>query len=145
MIRILDIAIDPEKELAEFRAAVSNAGAIASFIGIVRDDGETEALALSHYSGFTERAIEAFVKQAQTRWSLQATLILHRVGDMRVGDPIVVVAAAAEHRREAFEACDFLMDKLKSEAPFWKKEKRQGCSQWIEPRVQDLSDLSRWS
>ena len=145
MIRILDIAIEPEIELKAFRGALVNAGAVASFTGIVRDDGETEALTLSHYPGFTERQIDGFVTEAKTRWNLQATLILHRVGRMVAGEPIVLVPAASAHRRAAFEACDFLMDKLKCEAPFWKQETVNGKSTWIEPRVQDHQDLDRWS
>lgn len=145
MIRISETSIEPEAELSAFRRSLPNAGAIASFIGVVRDDGETEVLTLSHYPGFTEAQIEGFVKEAEARWALQGTFILHRVGDMHVGDPIVVVAAGSAHRRDAFEACDFLMDRLKCDAPFWKKETVNGKSQWIEPRNQDRSDLDRWS
>jgi len=145
MIRILDIAIEPEQELRAFRERAGNAGAIASFIGTVRDDGATEALTLSHYPGFTDAQIEGFVKQAETRWNLKASLILHRVGRMIAGEPIVLVAVASTHRREAFEACDFLMDKLKCEAPFWKQETVDGEKKWIEPRFQDHTDLDRWS
>jgi len=145
MIRISNMAIEPELELKAFREAMTNVGAIASFTGVVRDDGEMEALTLSHYPGFTEQLIEGFVAQAKTRWTLQASLILHRVGRLVAGDPIVLVAVASAHRREAFEACDFLMDKLKCEAPFWKQETINGKSTWIEPRAQDHQDLNRWS
>ena len=145
MIRIYDIAIDPEAELAAFRKILPNVGAIASFTGIVRDDGQTQALTLSHYPDFTETAIESFVTQAKTLWELQGTLILHRVGRMVVGDPIVVVAAASAHRRDAFEACDYLMDRLKCDAPFWKQETVGDETRWIEPRAQDRTDLTRWS
>ena len=145
MIRISDIAIEPEQELKFFRDAIANAGAIASFIGVVRDDGETEALTLSHYPGFTEKQIEGFVAQAEARWDLKASLILHRIGRMIAGEPIVLVAVASAHRREAFEACDFLMDKLKCEAPFWKQETVNGQEKWIEPRSKDQQDLARWS
>jgi len=145
MIRISDIAINPEQELRDFRESLANAGAITSFTGIVRDDGQTEVLTLSHYPKFTERQIESFVAQAETRWKFQASIILHRVGRMVVGDPIVFVAIASTHRRDAFEACDFLMDKLKCEAPFWKQETVNGQSKWIEPRHQDHEDLDRWS
>ena len=145
MIRVSETAIDPETELLAFRKNLPNAGGIASFTGIVRDDGQTEALTLSHYPGFTEKQIEGFVLQANEKWSLQATLILHRVGRMRVGEPIVVVAAASAHRRDAFEACDYLMDRLKCDAPFWKQETIGGETHWIEPRGQDRRDLNRWS
>ena len=145
MIRISDIAIEPEQELKFFRDGSANAGAIASFIGVVRNDGETEALTLSHYPGFTEKQIEGFVAQAEARWDLKASLILHRIGRMIAGEPIVLVAVASAHRREAFEACDFLMDKLKCEAPFWKQETVNGQEKWIEPRSKDQQDLARWS
>jgi len=131
--------------LRAFRRELFNAGAIASFIGTVRDDGQTQALTLSHYPGFTETHIEAFVKQAQDRWALEGISILHRVGTMTVGEPIVFVATASAHRREAFEACDYLMDRLKCDAPFWKQEKVGGETRWIEPRARDRTDLERWS
>lgn len=145
MIRISDIEIEPEAELEAFRKSASNAGAITSFVGIVRDDGQTEALTLSHYPGFTEGEIKNFVTQANDRWPLIDVLIIHRVGKMITGEPIVVVAVASEHRRAAFEASDFLMDKLKSEAPFWKKETVKGQDIWIEPKAKDHQDLKRWS
>jgi len=145
MIRISELPINPEAELSAFRKAVPNAGAIGSFMGIVRDDGETEILTLSHYPGFTERQIEGFLKEANTRWKLQGVFILHRVGKMTVGEPIVVVAAASAHRRDALEACDYLMDRLKCDAPFWKQETVGGETRWIEPRAQDRSDLNRWN
>jgi len=145
MIRISDIAFEPEEELQGFRQALTNAGAIASFTGIVRGDGKIEALTLSHYAGFTEKQIDHFVTQAKARWDFQASLILHRVGRMIAGEPIVLVAVASTHRREAFEACDFLMDKLKCDAPFWKQETVDGETKWIEPRGRDYQDLDRWS
>ena len=145
MIRISNIAIQPEGELAAFRNALPNAGAIASFIGVVRDDGETETLTLSHYPGFTEKQIAGFVEQAKIRWALLGALIVHRVGEMSVGQPIVLVAAASAHRRDAFEACDYLMDRLKCDAPFWKQETVGGETRWIEPRAQDRNDRDRWS
>ena len=145
MIRISKISIDPEDELLAFRRKMPNAGAIASFTGIVRDDGQTESLTLSHYPGFTEIQIEGFVKDASARWDLQGTSILHRVGKMQVSEPIVFVAAASAHRRDAFEACDYLMDRLKCDAPFWKQETSDGETRWIEPRAQDRTDLRRWS
>ena len=145
MIRIADTAIKPEVELEAFRARTENAGAIASFTGLVRDDGQTQTLTLSHYPGFTEGHIASFVQDANTRWSLLNIQIVHRIGRMKVGDPIVFVATAASHRREAFEACDYLMDRLKCDAPFWKQETINGADRWIEPRAKDRTDLSRWS
>jgi len=145
MIRISEHIIDPENEMKSFREKQSNSGAIASFIGVVRDDGRTESLTLSHYPGFTERQIEVFAEEAKRRWAYQDSLILHRVGRMMTREPIVLVAVSAPHRRAAFEACDFLMDKLKCEAPFWKQETIGGQTKWIEPRAEDRTDLDRWS
>ena len=145
MIRISETSFDPEAELRAFRRALSNAGAIASFTGIVRDDGQTQALTLSHYPGFTESHIKDFVKQAEARRSLQGVAIIHRVGTMTVGEPIVFVATASAHRRDAFETCDYLMDRLKCDAPFWKQETNGGQTRWVEPRAQDRTDLDRWS
>lgn len=145
MIRVTDMSFNPEAELAAFRKANPRAGAITSFTGIVRDDGETEALTLSHYPRFTERHIDAFVSEAKSRWDISAAHIIHRVGRMEPGESIVFVATASTHRRAAFESCDFLMDRLKSDAPFWKSETKAGQTQWIEPRAQDVDDLARWS
>jgi len=145
MIRIAETSFDPEAELKAFRQKVLGAGALASFTGLVRNDNETESLTLTHYPGFTEKHIDAFAQEAATRWSLDGYHIIHRVGRMLPSEPIVFVATASAHRRDAFEACDFLMDKLKSEAPFWKQETQAGQTKWIEPRAQDVADLKRWS
>lgn len=144
MIRITDNAFDPVEALAAFQRRSSSAGAVVSFTGIVRDDGNTETLTLSHYPGFTEAEISRFVEAANERWALTGHLIIHRVGSMVSQEAIVFVATSSAHRRDAFEACDFLMDKLKSEAPFWKQETRAGQTKWIEPRAQDKDDLERW-
>lgn len=145
MIRIAEKPFDPEGELAAFRRAQSQSGAIASFTGLVRNDGQTECLTLSHYPRFTETHIDAFLREAKARWALHGATIIHRVGRMEPGEPIVFVATASAHRRAAFEACDFLMDHLKSEAPFWKSETCAGRTKWIEPRAEDAVDLGRWS
>ena len=144
MIRVIDTFFDPEAELLKFRQSQSKAGAIVSFVGIVREDNQTEVLTLSHYPGFTEARIEQFLSAAIERWSLLGAIIIHRVGRMVPGEPIVFVATASAHRRSAFEACDHLMDMLKSEAPFWKSETKAGKTEWIEPRAQDAHDLKRW-
>ncbi len=144
MIRITETAFDPASELSAFHELSSAAGAIVSFTGLVRDDGGTESLTLTHYAGFTETQIEGFVKQAEMNWALDGCRIVHRVGEMMTGEAIVFVATASAHRRAAFEACDFLMDKLKSEAPFWKQETTAGRTKWIEPRLEDKADLKRW-
>lgn len=142
-IVIQDKAFDPEAELSQFRRDCDDVGAIVSFTGIVR--GEADVLTLSHYPGFTEAEMLRIGEQALTRWTLSDYKIIHRVGAMTPGEVIIFVAAASRHRRAAFEAADFMMDYLKSEAPLWKKESRMGQTRWIEPRGQDKSDIKRWS
>lgn len=141
---LLDDALVPETELAAFAAAHPEAGGIASFVGKVRPDDGVERLELSHYPPLTLPGIEALADEALARWQLCGVLIRHRIGQMRPGDPIVLVAAAARHRRDAFEAADFAMDHLKSDAWFWKRERRAGEWRWVEPRAQDQADLKRW-
>jgi len=144
-VRLSDRALVPEAELAAFSAACPAAGGIASFVGKVRPEHGVEVLELSHYKPLTLPGIEALANRALARWPLDRILIVHRVGAMRPGDPIVLVAAAARHRRAAFEAADFAMDHLKSDAWFWKREKRGGEWRWIDPRAEDHADLRRWS
>lgn len=144
-IKILETEIDPDISLAEFRARNHHAGAIVSFIGQVRDeDNKVDALELEHYPGYTERCVNDIAEAAFQRWELDDLLVIHRVGRMAPGEAIVLVAAASVHRRTAFETTDFMMDYLKSEAPFWKKEVRNGASCWIEPRKEDYHDKARW-
>ena len=145
LIQIASEAFDPEEVHKAFRAAVSGAGAIVAFTGLVRGGGQDLTLTLSHYPDFTEAEIESIAKQADERWPLTGWRIIHRVGHMTADEPIVFVATASQHRRAAFEAADFLMDYLKSEAPFWKSETIEGKQNWIEPRAQDISDKKRWS
>ena len=144
-------SFSPEGEIARFRASLENSGAIVSFTGIVRDLTPTDdltdtvtALHLQHYPGFTEQQISTFAQTALDRFDIQNLLVIHRVGTMAPSDPIVLVAVAAVHRRAAFEAADYLMDYLKSSAPFWKKETRGTQSVWIEPRIEDYKDKARW-
>ena len=144
-VRLLDEALVPEAALAAFARAHPEAGGIASFVGLVRPDEGVEALELSHYPPLTLPGMEALGDQALARWRLDGVLMHHRVGIMQPGEPIVLVAAAARHRRDAFEAADFAMDHLKSDAWFWKREKRAGAWHWIEPREQDHADLKRWN
>ncbi len=134
----------PAVALEAFAAAHPQAGGLASFIGKVRPDEGVEALELSHYAPLTLPGMEALAEQTLARWPLDGILIHHRTGIMRPGAPIVLVAAAARHRRDAFEAADFAMDHLKSDAWFWKREKRSDGWHWIEPRAQDHADLERW-
>jgi len=145
-VRIAEAPIDADMELARFRRRYDAAGAVASFVGHVRADrGAATRLVLEHYAGFTERAIGRFVSEAVRRWSIEGALVIHRVGEMSPGEAIVVVAAAAPHRRDVFEAVDFLMDFLKSEAPFWKREFDGTAWRWIEPTARDYKDKARWS
>lgn len=143
MIRVASDAFDPAAELAKFAAEARGAGAIVSFVGTVRGGG-TQALALSHYPGFTEAAVEQIAAEARARFEMTAVAIVHRVGSLEPGEPIVFAAAAAPHRRAAFDAVDYLMDRLKTDAPFWKREIGAEGERWIEPRPQDHRDRSRW-
>lgn len=144
-LKICDKPFDPEAEHKSFRDKVGGAGAIVAFTGLVRGEGEDLTLTLSHYEGFTESQILEIAKTAESRWPLAGWHILHRVGDMKAEEPIVFVATASRHRRDAFEAADFLMDYLKSEAAFWKSESAAGETRWIEPRAQDIDDKKRWT
>lgn len=136
---------EPGALLGEFSRGRTETGAIVSFSGIARaDQGETTTLELEAYPGFTETEIEKIAAEAVQRFSLHDVLVLHRVGEIAPGEAIVFVATAAGHRREAFEAADFLMDYLKSRAPFWKKEHGPDGAKWIEPTDRDRSDVARW-
>ena len=119
-------------------------GAVASFIGLVRGDDGLTALTLEHYPGMTEREIARIAGEAQKRWPLLGITIIHRVGRLAVGERIVLVAVAASHRGAAFSACEFLMDYLKTEAPFWKQEERGGAVRWVEHRASDAAAAERW-
>lgn len=143
-VRLLDKGLSVGEALAAFNAAHGEAGGIVSFLGKVRPDGNVKALELSHYEPLTLPGIQELTQEAQERFSLDGALVWHRVGVMAPGDAIVLVAAAARHRRDAFEAADFLMDHLKSAAWLWKRERRGDGWHWIEPRGQDHSDLARW-
>ena len=145
MIRLSTEPFEPGAELTAFCAGRTESGAVASFVGIARGDaGLTTALELQAYPGFTEIEIGRMVEAAMARFSLHDALVVHRHGPIAPGEPIVMVATASAHRREAFEACDFLMDYLKSRAPFWKKEHGPGGARWVEPTERDLDDLARW-
>ncbi len=147
MVRVSEISFDPGAELSAFEQRAADSGAVVSFLGKVRgssDAGVVQALCLEHYPGVTEQSIAAIETAARERWALEDVLIIHRVGELRPGEPIVMVCAASKHRRDAFEAADYLMDYLKSEALFWKKERRADGEAWIEPRDEDYKDASRW-
>lgn len=145
MIRLTDAGFDPGALLTDFTRGRAETGAVATFTGIARaEQGATTVLELEAYPGFTEAEIGKIADEARGRWALHDLMILHRVGKIGPGEPIVFVATAAEHRRAAFEACDFLMDYLKSKAPFWKKEHGPEGERWIEPTAQDHADRERW-
>lgn len=143
-VRLLEQGFDPAAELAAFSAANPESGGIVSFLGQVRMGGGVEALELRHYGPLTLPGMEALGAEALRRWPLDGLLVIHRSGEMLPGDPIVLVVAAARHRRDAFAAAEFVMDHLKSESWFWKREKAGGAWRWIEPRAVDFADLARW-
>lgn len=130
--------------LAAFNATFTKAGAVVSFVGNVRPEESVEALELLHYGPLTLPGIESLVQQALERFALDGALAWHRIGTMVPGDPIVLVATAARHRRDAFAGAEFLMDHLKSATWLWKREKRADGWHWIEPRTVDHSDRARW-
>lgn len=140
-VRVSEAAFDPGAELSAFEAG--EAGAVVSFTGVVRGGG-VELLEIEHYPGMTEAALEAMAGEARDRFGLTAVRILHRHGRLRPGEPIMMVLTAAPHRRAAFEAADFLMDWLKSRAPFWKREHGAGGSAWVEAKAEDEAALGRW-
>jgi molybdopterin synthase catalytic subunit len=142
VIRIQSKPFDSGAEIARVSAG---AGAVATFTGHVRGDGGLTALRLEHYPGMTEREITRCVEEAARRWSLLGVTVIHRIGEMRPGDPIVLVAVASLHRREAFAACEFLMDQLKTAAPFWKEEKKGADLKWVEAKASDDDAAARWS
>lgn len=139
-------SFDPDAELARFRKGREAAGGIVSFLGQVRQEADDPVLALElrHYEPLTLPGMERLVVRAEAQWPLLGTLVVHRVGVMEPGEPIVLVACAARHRRDAFAAADFLMDHLKAAAWFWKREQTVAGWRWIEPRGDDHADLSRW-
>lgn len=145
MIRICVQAepIDIAAELA--LVEVEGAGGVATFTGLVRGDDGVEQLELEHYPGATERALQELAETAVERWSLLAATVVHRVGSMGPGEHIVFVAAAAPHRAAALDACAYLIDRLKTDAPFWKREMRGGERRWVEARASDDAAAARWT
>ena len=145
MITLQAEPFDPGALLTAFTAGRTDAGAVVSFTGLARADAGAETrLELEAYPGFTEKEIARIAQEAVARFSLLDLLVLHRTGEMKPGEAIVFVATAARHRREAFEAADFMMDYLKSRAPFWKKESGAQGSRWVEPTARDRDDAARW-
>jgi molybdopterin synthase catalytic subunit len=125
--------------------ADDGSGAVASFVGLVRGGDGLSALVLEHYPGMTEREIGRIAADAMGRWALTGITVIHRIGRLEVGQRIVLVAVAAAHRGAAFEACQFLMDYLKTKAPFWKQEERGGALRWVEARESDAAAAARWA
>jgi molybdopterin synthase catalytic subunit len=145
-IHVREAAFDPGAELNTFTEGTKNAGAIVSFTGITRDvaEGDLKAMEIEHYPGMTERALTDIRAQAVDRFNLSNALIIHRYGRLEPGEVIMMVATAAPHRRDAFEAADFLMDYLKSRAPFWKREITARGADWVAAKDEDETALSRW-
>ena len=144
-IRVQAEPFDYGAECNAFAAACGGAGAVVTFCGLVRDeDGRLSGMEIEHYPGMTERALAAIEAEARARWSLTEALILHRHGPLQPGEAIMMVATASRHRGEAFAAAEFLMDYLKSRAPFWKKEFGAGGEAWVAARDADEDQLKRW-
>jgi molybdopterin synthase catalytic subunit len=134
-------------EVAAMSRGRTDIGAIASFVGLARDLNEgsgVAAMTLEHYPGMTEKALAAVVDDACSRWTLLDVTVIHRVGRLLPGDPIVLVAVASQHRGEAFDACEFIMDYLKTQAPFWKKEETTEGERWVDARASDDAAAARW-
>jgi len=127
------------------RVAGQGGGAIASFVGQVRDDGNLASLELEHYPAMTDKSLREIAETALSEWRLHAVTIVHRVGQLAVGDNIVLVVTGSDHRQAAIESCSFIMDRLKTVAPFWKKETRtDGATKWIEERASDVAASTKW-
>ena len=138
---------DLSAEVAALRQGDARVGAVCSFVGTVRDRNEGDAVAtleLEHYPGMTEKSIEAMIDAAMARFDIYAARVVHRVGLLQPLDQIVMVAVTSAHRGESFQACEFLMDYLKTQAPFWKKEVTPAGSRWVDARVSDDAALARW-
>ncbi len=155
-VRVQTEDFDLSREVAQLRAAQGEAaariGAIATFVGTVRDVNENlgvkdqvAALTLEHYPGMTEKALEAIVTQARARWNIFDALVVHRVGPLRPQDQIVLVVTVGGHRGEAFAACEFIMDYLKTRAPFWKKERTPAGERWVDARESDDAAAAKWA
>lgn len=146
-VRVQEADFDVSTELAALRGQDGRVGALASFVGLVRDVSEGAGVAemtLEHYPGMTEKALEKIVAEARTRSDILDALVIHRVGRLLPCDHIVLVAVTSAHRGEAFTACEFIMDRLKTEAPFWKREQTPTGARWVDAREADEQAASRW-
>jgi molybdopterin synthase catalytic subunit len=147
-IRIQEVDFDLTTEIKSLRMDDPHVGAVVTFVGTVRDmnDGsQVKGMTLEHYPGMTEKALEEILIQAKRRWDLYKTLVIHRVGPLLPEDQIVLVAVTSAHRGEAFAACEFIMDYLKTAAPFWKKEETPEGSRWVDARVTDDVAMAKWT
>lgn len=147
VVRVQAAPFDPGAEIERLYAWNPGVGAIACFVGVARDlnDGaEITGLTLEHYPQMTEKAIGEIIEYARERWEILDATVIHRIGSLRPTDPIVLVVVASAHRRDAFEACAFIMDYLKTRAPFWKKERTLAGERWVEARASDAAAASRW-
>ncbi|MBB5723064.1 molybdopterin synthase catalytic subunit [Loktanella ponticola] len=146
IVRVQENLFDAGAELNSFAKNQPSVGAIVTFTGLVRDvAGGLQGMEIEHYPGMTAKAIEAIAADAQNRWSLADVLVIHRYGTLHATDPIMMVATASKHRADAFAAADFLMDYLKSRAPFWKKETTGDGASWVAAKDDDEEALNRWS
>ena len=146
-IRIQSEPLEPHYEVDQLRADNPAIGGVVSFIGLMRDvnqGDQVSRLFLEHYPGMTEKALEKIVDEAMERWELEAVRVVHRVGEMSPTEPIVVVAVASPHRKEAFLGCEFVIDYLKTRAPFWKKEVTEGGERWVDARDSDTKAEEKW-
>ncbi|HCY64429.1 MAG TPA: molybdopterin synthase catalytic subunit MoaE [Oxalobacteraceae bacterium] len=146
-IRIQTEDFDLGAEVARLRAGQSQVGAVVAFVGTVRDMNEGASVAemeLEHYPGMTEKSLQAILDQARSRWDIIDALVIHRVGPLKPLDQIVLAAVTSKHRGEAFAACEFIMDYLKTQAPFWKKEQTPQGARWVDARVADDEALAKW-
>lgn len=146
-VQIQSENFDPAEEYARLEADTPEIGAICTFVGLARSFGDrpdVTGLFLEHYPGMTESSIEALIDQARQRWSLNAVRVIHRVGRIDLGERIVFVGASSAHRGDAFAACEFLMDYLKTQAPFWKKERTTEGEHWVEQKASDRERAKRW-
>jgi len=146
-VRIQTEDFNLSQEIKQLRAGDARVGAVASFVGTVRDrnDGsEVAAMTLEHYSGMTEKSLEEIIEKAKARWDIFDVLIIHRVGPLNIEDQIVLTAVTSAHRGEAFAACEYVMDYLKTLAPFWKKEDTPEGARWVDARLSDDEALKKW-
>lgn len=143
-ISVQEADFDVGAEIAALGARADNAGAVASFVGLVRGQ-EIRAMTLEHYPGMTEKALAGIVEEAHRRWQLLAVRVIHRIGRLLPGERIVFVAVSSSHRHDAFAACQFIMDYLKTQAPFWKREETDAGDRWVDARESDDAALARWS